>query len=247
MDRPISIQGSDTAPFQEGGRYINMSLDLGLFNYPDQYIVFSQIHEEYTVDQTKCDLVDTTNVVSFPPPQFNWTLSSTPVKLRPGDKITLPLTITTDANVPSNVSFWISDNAGLELKPDPESVYLNVDGSGGSSLEVIAPKNISDGIKTAYIAGDATLFPLFFPSDVQSKNTQFMTIPLERALQITILPPLSWHEYWGDVLVKWNTAFAPVWGFLGGVAVVIIPLIARWYDKRRKREVGNERPDMEES
>ena len=245
IDRPISIQGNVTEPIQEGGRHINMSLDLGLFNYPDNYIVFPFIIEEYTIDQTKCVLVDSTNLVSLPPPQYNLTLSSTPVNLRSGDKITLPLTITTDANVPSDVLFWISDNADLELRLDPELVLLSVDGSGGSSLEVIAPNNISGGIKTAYITGNATLSPLFVPSDAGSKNNQFLTIPVvERPLQINI-QPLEWYDHLRNILVMWITPLAPLWGFLGGVAAVLIPLIARWYDKRRKRIARNGQPDKE--
>jgi hypothetical protein len=237
--RPIIIQ-EGYARFEDGHDYINMSLDLGLVNYPEQYVVGWTNYIEYTNGSTKCDLVDHVNWVSLPPPKYNMTISPSSIEIRPGEEKSVLITIQSGANLETDIQLWADNSKDLKLTFNPENITVPLSGSGGSSLE-IEPTVTLDEQKTSQISinGEATLITTTPSGKI---NSAPITINSDKLLEITIMPPLSPQEYLKNVIDLWVTPLAPIWSFLGGVTVVLVPVIARWYDKRRKRSLGNEQP-----
>ena len=122
-ERTISKQNNYTGFYEEGGTSVLLSLDLGLINYPKQYNVLTEIYDEDANNGHNCSLNDFTGWTSFPPPQFNVTVSSI-ASMRPGEEKTLPLIINTDAQINSEIILSTNKTDDIELSFNPDRIRL---------------------------------------------------------------------------------------------------------------------------
>jgi hypothetical protein len=234
--RTISKQNNYTGFYEEGGTSVLLSLDLGLVSYPSQYNVLTEVYDDYTNNGHSCSLNDFTGWTSFPPPQFNVTVSSL-ASMRPGEEKTLPLVIKTDAQVNSEIILSTNKSDAIELSFIPERVQLLASGSTASSVKVRAPGNLSAGTHMSDIHGEIYLSAPV-SSDFQSyEKVSSANVSFDKPLQIYVLEPLSIEERLKQFTNSWITPVTGIWSFLVGVAVVLGPVMARWYDKRRKRNL----------
>ena len=176
------------------------------------------------------------------------TLSPSSIQIRPEEPKPVLLTIKSSANLDAKISLWADENEDLKLEFNPANITLPLSGFGGSSLDV--ESLVTPGKSQTYpitIHVDVTLLPPLHPEANTSYNIYGPALITEDIPLQTILPSLSWQEHLKNFTNLWITPVSTMWSFFGGVAVVLVLLIARWYDKRRKRNAGNEQPDKVES
>jgi hypothetical protein len=234
--RTISKQNNYTGFYEEGGTSVLLSLDLSLVNYPNKYVVLTEIYDEYANNGHNCSLNDFTGWTSFPPPQFNITVPSI-ASMRAGEEKTLPLLIKSDSQVDSEITFSTNKTGDMELSVKPNHIQLPSSGSTAASMKVRVPPNQSAGTYMSDIHGE-----IYLSSPVDSNFESYgkassANVSIDKPMQIEILEPLSIDENLKQFTNRWITPVTGIWSFLVGVAVVLGPLMARWYDKRRKRNI----------
>ena len=143
----------------------------------------------------------------------------------------------------SNIFLEADKNKYLDLKFYPEEISL-VSGSvpNGSSIKIKAKESSPDQIYHIGVRGDVVSAPINFPRPIDSsQNSEYdineSVIIVENLFQINV-HRLSPEDWWKEFTGIWIIPLAPVWGFLGGVLAVVIPLIARRFDKKRKKKHG---------
>jgi hypothetical protein len=214
--------------------YVQMSLDLGQINYPKLYTVLSAIDDDFTRNGRACELSDTSNWVSLPPPEYTTSVSPRSLSIRQGEEKTIGLIIKSNAELDSQIFLEAEEASGLELNFSPNDLFLPYSGSTSSTLAVKAsnvtagyvyPLNIYETISlsTEVIAGDEVFI-----------NSQPVIILETIPLSIKILPPLTFEEHLKNFSNSWITPITGLWTFLAGVAAVIAPLIVNLYRKKRK-------------
>jgi hypothetical protein len=214
--------------------YVQMSLDLGLINYPNLYTVLSAIDDEFTRNGRACELEDFTSFVSFPPPEYNTTVTPSSLHIRQGEEKTIGLNIKSNAELDSQILLDADGPYGLELNFSPNDLYLPSYGSTSSTLVVKASDVIEGYVHSLNIDETISLSPEVISGDKLFNNSQPVNISKTIPLSITILPPLTFEENLKNFSNSWITPITGLWTFLAGVAAVIAPLIISLYRKKRK-------------
>ena len=80
----ISNQSYDEFPYL-GKEFVDFNIDLKSIGNPQKYRALFYITDLYIKDGKLCRMVDSTNWVSSPPPQFNIIISPNSIFMRPGD------------------------------------------------------------------------------------------------------------------------------------------------------------------
>jgi hypothetical protein len=235
----LNMQHNYTDIFEKGQGYVQFSLDLGLINYPKQYTVLSSIDDDFTENGRTCELSDYSDWVSLPPPQYNTTISPSPLIIRPGEEKIVELKIKSDTDAVSQISLWTDETDDLELNLVPENVSLISSGLAVSTLFVKAAENMTpERIHSLNIHGDVSLPSLVIAGNEEFNNSQQADLPLNIPLSIKILRPLTFEEHLKSFSDSWITPISGMWSFLAGVAAVIAPLIIRWYGKKRNKKIN---------
>ena len=102
--RVLEEQKNYRAFYQQGRPYVLFSFDLSKINLPQQYNAVFYITDYFVKEHRFCRLIDITNWVTIPPPEF--TMSITPsnsIVLRPGEE--------------KDIELAIKGNTNLHLKP----------------------------------------------------------------------------------------------------------------------------------
>ena len=86
---------------------IPFSLDLNSINFPETYKLIFFITNYYIYNHQLCRLIDTTNWILIPPPEFNTSFTPPSIQLRPGDEESIEVKINGNSNVESHLSFDI--------------------------------------------------------------------------------------------------------------------------------------------
>jgi hypothetical protein len=221
--------------------YILFSFDLQKINFPQQYRVVFYTTDYFVLKHRFCRLIDTTNWVIIPPPEFTISTSPASVVLRPGDEKAIELMIKGNTQLPSEA--FVTDlknnnyNKDIRLNFVPNKVsILPPSHVGTSSINV---KALDNSAATSYTL--PIIANISFPTKITNRggevfsNSKSIHVAQASNLTLTILPSYTMGERLSNFINTWVTPITGVWTFLAGVGTVIAPLIISLYRKRQKK------------
>lgn len=210
---------NNTDYIKNGESYILLPVDLSKINSPDQFQVFFSIEDDFIKDDRLCLLVDQSNQMSYPPPNYSIIFSPTSLELRPGENKFVQLTIQSNSNLYANVSLSTDTidkdiNANFTSKKLSISPFSNVT----STLQINATDNAVSKSYSLPIA-----INIAFPSSAEfngynntiaTENPINTILPKTQTFTVAVLPQLSFDE-----------SFKSFWDIFGGVVGAILSLI----------------------
>jgi hypothetical protein len=257
-----------TSFYKTGDPYILFSFDLNSVNAPRQYKAVFYITDYYVINHRLCRLIDTTNWVIIPPPDFDISIKPTSsIVLRPNEERTVQLQIkgnsdlqseavlTTTTPDGSNTSITPvsgknmnnSDksqgygNDDISLQFTPEKVPVPPSGVGTSTVYIKALENATAKLYTFPITTNIS-----FPTSIMNRggeifnNSRSVNVMESANLTLTVLPPYTFDEQMNNFVTAWITPISGVWSFIAGVGAVVVPLFLYFYRKRQKSEYKEE-------
>ncbi len=227
---------------QQDKPYILFSFDLGKINFPQQYNAVFYITDSFVKEHRFCRLVDITNWVSIPPPEFVMSTTPNSIVLRPGGEKDSELTIKGNTNLPSEAFLTDSnknnnsENRDVSLSLSPNKVYIPPSSVGTSTLHVNVSANAKPTSYTFPIVANISL-----PNTITNRggeifsNSKSESLSQRSNLTLTVLPPYTAGELLSSFVNTWITPITGLWTFLAGVGAVIAPLAISIYRKRTKK------------
>jgi hypothetical protein len=220
--------------------YAQFSFHLNEVNFPQQYRAVFYITDYFVKEHRFCRLIDTTNWVMIPPPEFTISTKPNSITLRSGEDISVEVAIKGNVNVPTQ-AFMSGDiknnnvNSGRDIDFIQNNIYIPPSSVGTSTLVVKLQDNARPGSYTLPVKANIS-----FPTTITNRggesfsNSKGVSSIAESNLTLTVLPPFTPDETLNNFVNAWVTPISGVWTFLGGVAAVLTPLILRIYKKRKK-------------
>jgi hypothetical protein len=223
--------------------YILFSFDLEKVNFPQQYRAVFYITDYFVKEHHFCRLIDTTNWVIIPPPEFTMSTTLGSVVLRPGEEKDVELTIKGNTRLPSeailtdsNTNNNNSSDNSIRISFVPNKVSIPSSSVGTSTLHV---KALDDSKPVSYTL--PIIANISFPTKITNRggevfsNSKSISLTQASNLTLTVLPPFTTQELLSNFVNAWITPITGVWTFLAGIGAVIAPLIISIYRKRQKR------------
>jgi hypothetical protein len=246
--RVLEEEKNYRAFYQQGKPYILFSFDLSKINFPQQYNAVFYITDYFVKQHRFCRLIDITNWVNIPPPEF--TMSITPsnsIVLRPGEVKDIELTIKGNTNLPSEAHLTDSNNNSnnnnnnnktISLSFTPNKVSILPSSVGTSTLHVKA----LDSAEPISVYTIPIVANISFPNTITNRggetfsNSKSQILSQKSNVTLSILPPYTPGERFSSFVTTWITPVTGVWTFLAGVGAVIAPLIINIYRKRKTKK-----------
>jgi hypothetical protein len=107
----LEQQNNYTGFFDKEGSYVLFSFDLDRANYPQTYKVVFYITDYFVKNHRFCRLIDTTNWVIIPPPEFVMSENPSSLVLRPGEEKNVQLQLKGSTDLQSEAVLTINKNA----------------------------------------------------------------------------------------------------------------------------------------
>ena len=197
----------------------------------------------FVQDRSFCRLIDTTNWVIIPPPEFSMSSSPSSVVLRPGEEKDIELQIKGNTDLQSEASLTAANNFDTnEISIDfiPDKTSIPASGTGTSTLHIMA---------LDYAKSKPYTFPIIanisFPTSITNRggetfsNNRSVSIMESSNLTLTILPPYSIEDHLSNFTNTWITPVAGIWTFIAPVGAVIAPIMIKLYRKKREKNGVN--------
>jgi hypothetical protein len=222
---------------------IPLSFDLKTINYPESYKLIFFIINYYVYNHQLCRIIDTTNWILAPPPEFNISFSPYSIELRPGED--------------KNIGIFIKGNSNIEseLKLDIDHTYDNIVRSSFFPPETTIPASGEEGTSTLNIKIPANasvneIIPLSipvyanisFPNLISNRggdvffNNKTVSLSEFSSLSVSVLPPYTIQEHLNNIVNSWINPLSSLWTFLAGIGAVIVPLIIKFYSKKSTKK-----------
>lgn len=253
FSKPISADSGSY--FEEGGKYIHLSLDLSLLGFPKVYVIEFLQHEtnmtginNLAVPQGDCPAFPSdTNLlwvavggfIYIPPTEFGVSISPAHLELRPNEEQSAIVTINSTAFVPVLADISIKElspgnNNNLDLNISSNIVTVPAQGSSTLLLNVHAknnaeiitvPVSLNATIRTPRILADNSLA---YDDDFAKQFSQLK----QTDLSVIMKNPLTIEERW---TLFWN-AYGGLISFVGaGFAAGFATMIFRKFQKNGGR------------
>jgi hypothetical protein len=234
-----------------GKRYIELYLDLGSLYSPDQYSIVFYVYDFFIQNGHLCRLVDITNRVFIPPPDFIISASPSSIILRPGEEKTIGLQLKANTNIKSE-AFLSTDQTthnyagyhdGDVVKLDFTSNRISIPSYGivTSSLNVKVSQNAKPGPYIIPIFANVSI-----PTELKSRassitgeilyNSISEHIAKNSNITVTVLPPVTIQEKLSSL---WDSWLAPISGFDTLIAAIVAgasPWIVNIIRKKKLRK-----------
>jgi hypothetical protein len=220
-------------------KYILFSFDLDKINSPQKYKAVFYLTNYFVKDRSFCRLIDTTNWVIIPPPEFSLSTSAGSVVLRPGEEKDIELRIEGNTDLQSEASLTATNNSDVndvEVDFIPNKISIPASGTGTSTLHLTALNSAKSKPYTFPIIANIS-----FPTSITNRggetfsNNRSVSIMESSNMTLTILPPYSWGELLRDFSDTWITPAAGIWTFFAAVGAVIAPIMIKLYRKKREK------------
>jgi hypothetical protein len=236
--------------------YALFSFDLSKINYPQQYRVVFYVTDYFILSHLYCRLVDTTNWIMIPPPDFEISANPNSLTLRPGEEANVELSIKGkvdlptqaryeskyDANKNNSENYQVRNNNDLQLSFIQNKISIPPSGVGTSTLNVKVPGSFNVANKESLTIPVSA--NISFPTTITNRggesfsNSKSQSTTATSNLTLTILPPYTAKESLGNFVNEWITPINGLWTFLAGVAAVLTPVIIKLYKKKEKNKPG---------
>ena len=246
---PSSLQGNNRVLEQQN--YYNLSfvpgqnyvvvvvMNLALLSYPSQYSVIAYALETYNEDSVFCKLVDVTDVVHIPPPDFSTSTLPNSIVLLAGESKPVELQAKSNTNLQSNISLSTDQNSNVRLRFEPNKLYVPPFGISSSLIHVNALDNATANPYTLPIKANLS-FPIavtnWLTRDILT-NPGTAAIIREANFTVSVRPPLGLSEQLNEVWSAWGT---PISGIVGLIAA-ILGGVGGWLLKHFKSKKNRER------
>jgi hypothetical protein len=225
--------------------HILFSFDLSNVNSPERYKAAFYITDYFVKGHQFCTLIDTTNWVIIPPPEFTISAKPSSVVLRPGEEQKIQLQVKGNTDLQSEAVLTADNNDtsnDIELIFSPSNkTSIPPSGSGTYSLNIKANDAANPDQKPR-----SYTFPIIanisFPTSITNRggetfsNNKSMSIEESSNLTLTVLPQYTTPEILSNFTEAWITPISGIWSFIAGVGTVVVPLILYLYRKRKKNE-----------
>lgn len=231
---------------------IPFSFDLEAAKSPQQYNLVFSITDHYLLRHHLCRLVDTTNWVIVPPPQFVVTPSPSSVILRPGEENNIVVEIKGNSNLQSEAALSI-DNPRKDLSTSfiPNRTSIPSSSSGASTLHIKFFDNTTVETPTPVILPIKA--NISFPNTIINRggdtfsNNKSITLPQSSNFTLTLMQHYTPNEQLNSFVNSWITPVSGMWTFLAGVGAVVVPLIIQLYRRRHKNEQNKTKDSTKEN
>jgi hypothetical protein len=230
----------------KGKNYIDLSLDLSKLGYPSQYSVISYASDTFmTKDDHVCHLIDATDVVHIPLPEFVMSMLPSTVILVPGENKIIEFRIKSNTNINSHIFVYAKDQSGeITSTFNPQEIFVSPSGISTSLLQIKALGNAKAHSYTLPIYAK-----IFFPTNVTGwsisssnignvklSNPEGATISKQSNVTVSVVEPLTFLE---KLKVMWESWGSPISGFVGlitaiGGAGIVGLLLKKFKDKWNK-------------
>ena len=238
--------------FPSQNQYLDFSIDLFDVSNPQNYNILSYIVDSYIKAGQYCRMVDSTNWIMIPPPDFSSSISPSSTELRPGADDNLQIFIkgnpgVSEAVVRLDTSFADKRYAILDFRPN--SSTITPFGNNTSTLNIEIPDNLTKEqigeSKNLFIPIGANIS---FPASITNRegdtfsNNNSIGLTETANLTVTVLPPLELTDHIQLGIENATKILRPageLWAILipiGGVVVSAIVYIL----KRRKGDTSKQ-------
>lgn len=237
---PVSVQGADTRVLEQennynrsfipGQNYIDLSLKLDLLSNPSQYSIIAYASEAYEQDSIFCKLVDVTDVIHIPPPDFILSTLPSSIVLLAGENKTVELQLKSNTNLQTNISLSSNQNPLVKLTFEPNRLYVPPLGISSSLIHVKALENASAHSYTIPIMANST-FPMtiknWLTGDILGPPPGTAAIIREANFTASVRPPPTLSQQLNDIWSAWGS---PITGIVTLVVAVLGGLVG-WFLK----------------
>jgi hypothetical protein len=248
FSKPISANSGHY--FEEGGKYIHLSLDLRLLGFPKAYEIIFLQHEtnmtginNHTSPEVDCPALPSDTKVLYnamphiyiPPPEFDISISPDHLELRPNEEQSAVVTINSTAILEARADISIRElspgnNKNLDLTLSSNNVTIPAQGTSSLLLSVHAKENAE--IIQVPIFLDATIHISRLTADYNMTYDEFadqFSQLKQTNFSIIIKNPLTFEERW---TLFWN-AYGGLISFVGaGFAAGFATMIFRKFQKK---------------
>jgi hypothetical protein len=227
--------------FVPGQNYIDLNLNLSLLSYPSQYSIVAYALELYHEDSIFCKLIDVTDIVHIPPPDFSISISPHSIPLLPGENKTAELLVRSNTNLQSNISFSTEQNPKVKLTFEPKKLYVPPFETSSSTIHLKALDNATANPYISLIAKANISFPItitnWLTGDILT-NAGTAPIIKEANFTASLRPQPDLPQQLNNV---WSTWGPPISGIVG-LTTVILGGVGGWllkyfHGKRRKKRI----------
>jgi hypothetical protein len=237
--RVLEEHNNYTNFYDKEGDYILFSFNLDKINSPRQYKVVFSITDYFVKDHRSCRLIDTTNWVIIPPPDFSMSASPSSVVLRPGEKKNIDLQIRGNTDLQSEAALTADNNSTKDIKIDfiPNKTSIPASGTGTVTLDLKTNDTLKPKSYTFPIIANIS-----FPTSITNRggeifsNNRSVNIVESSNLTLQVLPQYTDAEKLSNFTNTWITPIQGIWTFLAGVGAVIAPVIIALYRKKKKEK-----------
>jgi hypothetical protein len=224
-----------TGFFVKGKNYVDLSLNLSIAGSPSQYRIISYASDTFmTKDSHVCHLIDVTDVVHVPPPEFIISTLPNSVSLFPGENKTIELQIKSNTNLDSHILLYPSNQTdSIKLTFTPREISIPPSGLATSLLHIKASESATVHPYTIPIFAKIS-FPTtisnWLSGDILYKPAS-ATINKASNFTATIQEPLTPSQQIRNIWESWGL---PISGFVALITALGGGGIVGWFLKTLK-------------
>lgn len=223
--RFLKLQNNYTGFFQNGQRYIHLSVDLHSIGSPDKYKVLFYARE---VKEDGSFITDYTKWVYIPPPEFFISSLPNPLILRAGEQKPITLELNSSTGFQPVVRFYAKAQPGIEVNSISNQIQIPSYGIATIPLMVKVSRNTEPASYAVPIIANGTIAPeSVFGSSNNNSSANVDLVPHGQksenifktsTLSIIVQEPLTFEEQILDLLNKWQFVISFITGLLTGQA-----------------------------
>jgi hypothetical protein len=234
-EKTIRVENNYTGFFEEDKKYVELSLDLGLLEYPSKYKI--AFYAEAKKEKSSSLLTDFTKWVAIPPLELTISTSPTLIELHRGEEKSIEIEVNSSQGYEPKVEISAkSQTDAIEYKFNQnDTLHVPTYGVATTPLAIKALRDADAGQYTLILFANSTFPPEQLIEDIAENNSGLVpdiseNIFAQSSILVNILEPLTWDE---DVGKFWSNIGGPA-SFFYGILAGLAPWIYNSIIKRKK-------------
>lgn len=242
----INLNETYLNEFYSAKPYINFALNLSQVTSPRNYDLLFYSVDMFVKNGLLCRMVDITNRVYVPPPEFTIKISPSSITLRPLDQKSAELQIKSNSDVKAQA--YLSPNqrdGNVTLNFVPNRTSLSSYGLTSSELIINASDNAKPRPYTLPISVNISI-----PTEAKTRRSpttgEIVLNPISANISensnftVTVLPPFTIDDHIKNFYNSFVYPLSGIWIFLAGVGTAIIGIVRYLKGKQKKGQTGSE-------
>jgi hypothetical protein len=224
--RTLEVNINFKNAFEMGKNYVYIPLNLATINSPSQYLMIFGTEARFIENGLLCELIQFTNQVSSPPPEFSIIPSSNSSSLGPGEEKTIEVKVQSHSNIPSTVSLYTNSSTPMLQEATFSPPVINIPPSGWATAELAIKSKWDVALKPASITETIPIiakisFPqkgnfFIFNTNMMISSPAAVSTTASSGLAITLL---NFSDYMIHLLTSLSSpinVLIPLAGLVGG-------------------------------